>query len=80
MFSNIKKRIINLAKNAVLVAETEIGKGHGEKKKQLAIEYILKNLPFSPVIKEIISIFLHGFIDDAIESAVLYVKSLPGKE
>ena len=46
MFSNIKKRIINLAKNAVLVAETEIGKGHVEKKKQLAIEFILKYRPF----------------------------------
>ena len=45
MFENIKKQIKELAKNAVLKAEQELGSGKGQQKKRVAIDYVLKNLP-----------------------------------
>ena len=41
MFVKIKNKIIELAKNAVLVAEEELGTGKGQEKKTLAIKYIV---------------------------------------
>lgn len=76
-FTNTKKKIIELAKNAVLVAESELGSGKGQEKKKMAIDYILKNLPIPTFIKTILSVLLSGFIDDAVELAVNYMKSLP---
>ncbi|MBR1460503.1 hypothetical protein IJ596_02570 [bacterium] len=80
MFSSIKDLIKQLANNAVIVAETELGSGRGEEKKKKAIKYILDNLPFCGIVKEIISIFLSGFIDNAIEAAVYYMNSLQKEE
>lgn len=76
LFSKTKTKIKELAKNAVLVAEAELGSGKGQKKKKLAIEYVLKNLPISNFLKNIISILLSSFIDDAIEISVNYMKTL----
>ena len=76
MFKNIKTIITELAKNAVLVAEKELGTGKGQQKKQMAIKYIIEHLPFSSFVKNIISIFLSKFIDDAIETIVLNINSL----
>ena len=70
MFSNIKNQIKDLARNAVLVAETELGTGKGQEKKKMAVDYIVKNLPFSNVVKSIIAILLSGFIDDVVEISV----------
>ena len=76
LFSKTKTKIKALAKNAVLVAEAELGSGRGQEKKKLAIEYVLKNLPISNFLKSIISILLSSFIDDAIEISVNYMKTL----
>ena len=76
LFSTTKTKIKELAKNAVLVAEAELGSGKGQEKKKLAIEYVLKNLPISNFLKSIISILLSSFIDDAIEISVNYMKTL----
>ena len=76
IFSKTKTKIKELAKNAVLVAESELGSGKGQEKKKLAIEYVLKNLPISNFLKSIISILLSSFIDDAIEISVNYMKTL----
>ena len=76
MFKNIKKIITELAKNAVFVAEKELGSGKGQQKKQMAINYILENLPFSAFTKSIISIFLSKFIDDVIESIVVQIHAI----
>jgi len=76
LFSKTKTKIKELAKNAVLVAEAELGSGKGQEKKELAIEYVLKNLPISNFLKSIISILLSSFIDDAIEISVNYMKTL----
>lgn len=80
MFSNLKKQIKELARNAVLVAETELGSNKGKEKKQLAINYILKNLPISGIFKHIVAILLSGFIDDVVEISVAYMNSLPKSE
>lgn len=77
MFSNIKNQIKDLAKNAVLVAEKELGSGNGAEKKKMAIDYIVRNLPFSNFVKSIISILLSSFIDDVVEIAVKYMNSMP---
>lgn len=76
LFSKTKTKIKELAKNAVLVAEAELGSGKDQEKKKLAIEYVLKNLPISNFLKSIISILLSSFIDDAIEISVNYMKTL----
>lgn len=76
LFSKTKTKIKELAKNAVLVAEAELGSGKGQEKKKLAIEYVLKNLAISNFLKSIISILLSSFIDDAIEISVNYMKTL----
>lgn len=76
LFTKTKTKIKELAKNAVLVAEAELGSGKGQEKKKLAIEYVLKNLPISNFLKSIISILLSSFIDDAIEISVNYMKTL----
>lgn len=80
MFSNIKQQIKDLAKNAVLVAERELGGGNGQLKKKVAIDYIVKNLPFSNLVKNIISILLSSFIDDVVEISVQYMNSLSKRE
>lgn len=76
MFSNVKNQIKELAKNAVLVAEKELGSGKGAEKKKLAIDYIVKNLPFSSFVKTAISILLSSFIDDVVEISVKYMNRL----
>ncbi len=76
LFSKTKNKIMELAKNAVLVAEAELGSGKGQEKKKLAIDYVLKNLPISSFLKGVISILLSSFIDDAIEISVNYMKTL----
>ncbi len=77
MFFKIKQTIKDLAKNAVFIAEEKFGHGNGYEKKEMAINYIINKLPLAPVIKEIVSLFLSDFIDNAIEAAVLYMNSLP---
>lgn len=76
MFENIKKQIKELAKNAVLKAEQELGSGKGQQKKRVAIDYILKNLPIPEFMKMIVSVILSSFIDDSIELAESYINSL----
>ena len=73
MFKNIKKIVTELAKNAVIVAEQELGSGKGKQKKQMAINYIIEHLPFSAFVKNLISIFLSKFIDDVIETIVAQI-------
>lgn len=80
MFKNLKLKIKELARKAVLIAESQLGTGKGQEKKKVAIEYIVKNLPFPAIVKSIISVLLSSFIDDVIEISVSYMKSLPAKE
>lgn len=80
MFKNVKIQIKELAKKAVKIAETQLGSGQGQAKKKLAIDYILKNLPFPTFVKSVISILLSSFIDDVIEISVEYMQNMPKEE
>ena len=80
MFKNVKIQIKELAKKAVKIAETQLGSGQGQAKKKLAIDYILKNLPFPTFVKSVISILLSSFIDDVIEISVEYMQNMPIEE
>lgn len=75
MVRTIKEIVKNLAQNAVLIAEKELGSGNGQAKKQIAVEYIIKNLPFPEPIKRIISFLLSKMIDELVESAVEWLHS-----
>lgn len=77
MFSNIKTKIKLLAKDAVFIAEQKLGTGKGQEKKKMAVNYIVNRLPFPATVKSLIALLLSSFIDDAIEIAVSYLKSLP---
>ena len=76
MFSNLKKQIKELARNAVFVAETELGSNKGKEKKELAIKYVVNNLPFSEFVKPFVAMLLSKFIDDVIEVSVTYMQSM----
>lgn len=80
MVTKIKNIIKNLAKNAVLIAEEEFGSGNGQAKKQMAIEYIVKNLPFTDPIRKILSFLLSKMIDELIESSVEWLHSQKEKQ
>lgn len=71
----LKSIIKNLAKNAVLVAEDKFGSGNGQEKKQMAVEYIVNNLPFPEFIKQILAFLLSKMIDELVESAVEWLHS-----
>ena len=80
MFEKIKTIVKNLAQNAVLIAEEEYGSGNGQAKKQMAIEYIVSNLPFADPIKRILSLLLSKMIDELVESAVEWLHNQKDKE
>ena len=43
----------------------------------MAVNYIVNRLPFPATVKSLIALLLSSFIDDAVEIAVSYLKSLP---
>lgn len=79
MFSNIKETVKELAQKAVFLAEDALGSKTGQMKKEMALNYIVKNLPIPSIIKPLIIKLLSGFIDDAIEFAVEYMNKLNSK-
>lgn len=76
MFSNIKETVKELAQKAVFLAEDALGSKTGQMKKEMALNYIVKNLPIPSIIKPLIVKLLSGFIADAIEFAVEYMNKL----
>lgn len=74
MFSKFKETIKELAYTAVLKAEQALGSKKGQEKKEMALNYIIQNLPIPAFFKPFIAKLLSSFIDDAIEFAVEYMK------
>lgn len=74
MLNNLKVKIKELAKSAVVLAEKSLGSKAGKQKKQMAIDYVLEHIPVPVFIKPLISLLLSSFIDDAIEFAVEYME------
>ena len=75
MFKNLKSAIKVLARQAVKIAEENLSGEEGKKKKQMALEYVISNIPVCAPFKKIAAKLLSSFIDDAIELAVEYMKS-----
>ena len=73
MFKNIKNIILQLAKKAV--CEVELTSETGKTKKEMAVKFVVERLPFNNSMKKLIGFFLSMFIDDAIETAVFYLKN-----
>lgn len=80
MFSNLKVTITELAYAAVNMAEETLASSSGQEKKAAAVEYIVSMLPVAGVFKGIISTLLSKFIDEAVEKAVQYMKSVKNAE
>ena len=80
MLGNLKTKITELAYSAVNMAEETLNTSSGKEKKSAAIEYIISMLPVPIVLKSIISVVLSKFIDEAIEKAVKYMKSIKNLE
>jgi len=80
MFSNIKIKITELAYAAVSMAEETLDSASGKEKKSAAIEYIVSMLPIVAPLKSIVCFVLSKFIDEAVERAVEYMKSIKNSE
>lgn len=80
MFSNLKNNITELAYAAVNMAEETLETSSGQEKKAAAIEYIVSMLPLNPLFKKAVCIVLSKFIDEAVERAVEYMKSIKNVE
>ncbi len=76
MFKNLKSKIKEIAITAVELAEDALGSNKGKQKKEMAIEYIVSNIPVIRPLKKLIAMLLSSFIDDAVEFAVNYMKTI----
>ena len=75
MFDNLRIKIKELAKTAVVVAEKTLGSCKGQEKKKMAVEYITKYITVPAPFKLLVSLLLSSFIDDAVEFAVQYMEA-----
>lgn len=80
MFTKLKNAIKELAKQAVDLAEKKLTGEEGRKKKEMALEYVISNIPVCAPFKKIAAKILASFIDDAIELAVEYMKSFSSEQ
>lgn len=80
MFDNLKGTITELAYSAVTMAEETLSTSTGKDKKAAAIEYVISMLPIPSIFKCIVSTLLSKFIDEAVEKAVTYMKSVKTTE
>ena len=76
MFTKLKTAIKELAKKAVVMAEEALGSNTGQQKKEMALEFIISNIPVIAPFKTIIAGLLSKFIDEAVELAVARMKEL----
>lgn len=80
MFSNLKTTITELAYTAVNMAEETLNSATGKEKKAAAVEYIISMLPIPSIFKGLVITLLSKFIDEAVEKAVTYMKSVKTSE
>lgn len=80
MFINLKNKITELAYSAVNIAEETLNTATGQEKKISAVKYIISMLPIPVLFKGLASLVLSKFVDEAIENAVSYMKSIKNSE
>ena len=76
MFDNLKSKIKEIAVAAVVFAEEQVCGKKKKKKKEMAVQYIVSRIPVIQPFKTLIAMLLSSFIDDAVEFAVQYMKSV----
>lgn len=80
MFKNIKSTITELAYSAVSITEDTLTSASGKEKKEAAVDYVVSMMPLVSPLKNLVSFLLSKFIDEAIERAVIYMKSIKNPE
>ncbi len=80
MFKKLKENIIELSYSAVNFAENALASNSGKEKKNAAISFIVNRLTIPAPIKPIVILLLTQFIDQSIEIAVTYMKSIRNEE
>lgn len=80
MFANLKSTITELAYAAVTMAEDTLKTSTGQEKKSAAVAYVVSMLPVAGVFKGIVCALLSKFIDEAVEKAIKYMKSIKNSE
>lgn len=80
MFGNLKNNITELAYTAVSMTEETLNTASGKEKKSAAVDYIISMLPLVSPFKSIAAMLLSKFIDEAVEKAVAYMKSIKNPE
>lgn len=73
MLANLKNKILELAKDAVLTVEETLKGEDGKNKKIAAVKYVVTHLPVPNSIKYILGFVLSVFIDSAVEIAVVFM-------
>ena len=77
IIKKVKDLLAPLALPAVIYAESLIGKGFGETKKQIAIDFILQKLPVVLMpFRNLIKNMFYELFDFALESAVKKLHSI----
>ena len=80
MFKNFKTTIKELAVSAVNYAENALNSSSGKEKKEAAIAFVVEKLALPPVLKPVIILLFSNFIDNAIETAVTYMKKVRNED
>ncbi|MCM1009567.1 MAG: hypothetical protein NC390_01645 [Fusobacterium sp.] len=73
MLESFKNKVLELAKQAVTVAEETLAGETGKQKKIAAVKYVVTHLPVPNPIRYILGVVLSVFIDSAVEIAVAYM-------
>ncbi len=80
MFKNLKENITELSYSAVNFAENALASKSGKEKKNAAIAFIVNRLTIPAPLKPIVILILTRFIDQSIEIAVTYMKSIKNED
>ncbi len=76
MLKKLKTQIDELARQAVYLAENTLTGDSYEKKREMALEFVVSNIPVCTPFKKIVAKILAKFIDEAIDIAFKCAKSL----
>ena len=80
MLKNFKNNIKELAYSAVNYAENALTTSSGQAKKKEAIAYLVGKLVLPPMLKPFVILLFSSFIDEAIETAVVYMHKVRNEE
>ncbi len=71
----MKNKILELAGQAVAIAEETLAGESGKQKKIAAVKYVVTHLPVPRPLRYVLGVVLSVFIDSAVEIAVAYMNN-----